>query len=60
VTDNFLVIGCPTCQGDGGNFGFIRLYTPDTMVLMNGVLGSSGYQDLGEDIVARENTGGAE
>lgn len=60
VSDHFLIVGCPTCQATGGNFGYIKAYTLDTLRLQTNVWGTSSYQYLGEHIIYKKNTDNSE
>lgn len=44
----FLVIGCPTCSN---NDGWIRMYSPESLVLQKATVGGKGYTYVGKNVI---------
>ena len=44
VFDNYLFIACATCEN---GLGFVRVYNPESVRLLGGVLGSDGSKATG-------------
>ena len=58
VSENFLLLGCPSCNN---NQGWIKIYEiTDIRTIVATVPGNNSYRRVGASIVTRKNASGAE
>jgi len=57
ITQRFLVASCSTCNG---GLGWVRVYNPDTVVMLFVQLGEQGHEETGNDIGILDNLGNSE